>query len=100
VFEGKSKTAIEAASRMVDFDQYQADLVWSMGATRLETMKDPRLLTLLEQAIDPAASAGRVRVLAGHVRRAQGPMAANALIQRWLDKASSKRQKRELKNML
>ena len=100
VFEGKSETAIEAASRMVDFDQYQADLVWSMGATRLETMKDPRLLTLLEQAIDPAASAGRVRVLAGHVRRTQGPMAANALIQRWLDKASSKRQKRELKNML
>ncbi len=100
VFEGKPKTAIEAASRMTDLDQYQADLVWSMGATRLKTMQDPRLLALLERAIEPASSAGRVRVLADHIRRTQGPMAANAFIQRWFDKASSTRQKRELKNLL
>jgi hypothetical protein len=100
VFEGKAKMAIDAASRMVDFDRYQADLIWSMGATRLDTFKNPQLVGLLEQTIDPNASAGRVRVLANHLRRTQGPMAANALIQRWLDKAKSQRQKRALKNLL
>ena len=99
VFEGKPETAIEAASRIGQFNRYQADLLWSMGASRLATMNDPRLATLLEQAIDPAASAGRVRVLADHVRRTQGPLAANALVQRWLDKATSQRQKRALKQL-
>ena len=100
VFQGNVTAAMEAAQMLGTLTTWQGDLIWALGATRLQTTSDPRLIDQMEAAIDKDQSAGRVRLLAEHMRRTKGPLAANVLIQRWLDKAGPSRQQAELKKLL
>jgi hypothetical protein len=100
VFQGNVTAAMEAAQVLPKLTTYQGDLIWALGATRLQTTTDPRLIEQMELAIDRDQSAGRVRVLGEHLRRTKGPLAATVFIQRWLDKAGPRRQQAELEKLL
>ncbi|MCH2135234.1 MAG: hypothetical protein MK101_01480 [Phycisphaerales bacterium] len=100
VFEGDLPAALAAAERLSSFTRYQSDLIWAVGGAKLGKVEDPRLASMLELAIDPDQPAVRVGVLASYLRRTSGPLAATSLINRWVEKATSSRQKRELKKLL
>lgn len=100
VLEGNAATAAAAAGRLPALDRRQGDLLWAVGAPLLMGHPDAALVSLLEQTIDPRQSAGRVRLMAAYLKRTQGPLAASAFVQRFLDRATSNRQMRELKKLL
>jgi len=100
VLEGNADTAAAAAGRLGVLDRRQGDLLWAAGAPLLMGHPDAELVSLLEQTIDPKQSAGRVRLMAAYLKRTQGPLAASAFVQRFLDRATSNRQMRELKKLL
>lgn len=100
VFEGDAATAAAAAGRLPVLDRRHGDLLWAVGAPLLMGHPDADLVSLLEQTIDPRQSAGRVRLMAAYLKRTQGPLAATVFVQRFLDRATSNRQIRELKKLL